>query len=33
MKYYDERIQEAGEAAILYDLPSRVHATATAGSD
>jgi hypothetical protein len=24
VKYYDERIREAGEAAVLYDLPRRV---------
>ena len=33
VKYYDERIQVAGEAAVLYDLPSRVHETAPSGSD
>ena len=31
VKYYDERIREAGEAAVLYDLPSRVHETAPSG--
>jgi hypothetical protein len=33
VKYYDERIRVAGEAAILYDLPWRVPETAPPGSD
>ncbi len=32
VKHYDERIREAGEAAVLYDLPSRVHETAPLGT-
>jgi len=27
VKYYDRRIRVAGEAAVLYELPSRAHAT------
>ena len=33
VKHYDERIRVAGEAGVLYDLPSRVHATAPPGSN
>jgi hypothetical protein len=33
VKHYDERIRRAGEAAVLYDLPSRARDKAPPGSD